>query len=189
MVQAGWCGQDGAFDAAELHLDPAGVAIESLDVAVLAEDPVVGDVFVALPVFETGVEEGAFSALLDDEVALEHVPLESEGAQGWVGQVLGVSFGDGSEVGFESGRHAVVFAVGSGAAGVFGDFGFAGDGSGASGFLGVGSVGSEAAFGDLGCGHGVLFYGSRVCSLRFSAPVDGDRCVDWFGDVHRKCPL
>ncbi|MGJ5818643.1 hypothetical protein [Paludibaculum fermentans] len=177
MVQASWGGEDGAFDAVEAHLDPTGVAIEGLDAAVLAEDPVAGDVFVALPVFETGVEEGAFAALLYDEVALEHVPLESEGAQGWVGQVLGVGFGDGSEVGFEAGRHAVVFAVGSGAAGVVGDFGFALYGAGAGGFLGVGSVGSEAAFGDLGCGHGDLFCGFRVCSLRFRAPVEGDRRV------------
>ncbi|MGJ5817389.1 hypothetical protein [Paludibaculum fermentans] len=172
MVQAGWLGEDGAFSAVEAHLDPTGVAIEGLDVAVLAEDPVVGDVFVTAAVLETGVEEGALAALVDDEVALEHVPLVRKVAHGWIGQMLGLGFGEGSEVGFEAGRHAVVFAVSSGAARVFGDFGFAGGSAGAGGFLGVGSVGSEAPFGDLGCGHGVLFCGFRVCALGFRA-----RCV------------
>ncbi|MGJ5819168.1 hypothetical protein [Paludibaculum fermentans] len=100
MVQAVWDREDGAFGAAEAHLDPAGVAIEGLDVAVLAEDPFLRGVFVASAVFQTGVEEGSFAALVDDEVALEHVPLEAEGMEGRIGQVLGAGVGEGSEVSF-----------------------------------------------------------------------------------------
>ncbi|MGJ5813637.1 hypothetical protein [Paludibaculum fermentans] len=102
VVQAVWDREDDAFDAAEAHLDPTGVTVEGLDIAVLAEDPVAGDVFVAAAVFETGVEEGAFAALVDDQVALEHVPLVSKGTQGWFCQVMGAGFSDGSEMGFEA---------------------------------------------------------------------------------------
>ncbi len=172
MVQAGWGGEYGGLDAAEAHLDPAGVAIEGLDEAVLAKDPFARRVLVAVAVLETGVEEGAFAALVEGEVALEHVPLVREAAQGRISQVLRAGLGEGSEVGFDAGRHAVVFAVDSGAACVVGDFGFALGGSRAGGFLGVGSVGSEALFGDLGQGHGSgpFRISVRKC-LGFSAPA------------------
>ncbi|QOY85877.1 hypothetical protein [Paludibaculum fermentans] len=156
MVQSGRGGQDGGFDTAEAHLDPAGVAIEGLNVTVLTEDPFARGVLVAAAVFETGVEEGAFAAIVEGEVALEHVPFEAEGMNGWIGQVLSAGFGDGPEVGFDAGRHAVAGAVDSGAAGIFGDFGFALCSARAGGFLGVGPVGGKALFRDLGKGHDVV---------------------------------
>jgi hypothetical protein len=141
MVQAGGVGPHRAFDTAEAHLDPAGVTIQSLDVAVLAEDPFSGGVFVAPAVLEAGVEEGSFPAVVQGEMALEHVPVEGEGSQGWVGDVLGAGFGQGSEVGLDARRHAMVFAVDAGAARVGGDLGFALCGAWASGFPRIGAVG------------------------------------------------
>ncbi|MBN9663067.1 MAG: hypothetical protein J0H49_33015 [Acidobacteria bacterium] len=85
MVHAGGLGEDGRFDLSQAHLDPTGVAVQGLDVAVLAEDPFAGGVFVAAAVFEAGVEEGSFAAVVEREMALQHVPFEAEGAQGRVG--------------------------------------------------------------------------------------------------------
>ncbi|MGC4051726.1 MAG: hypothetical protein QM757_20455 [Paludibaculum sp.] len=163
---AGWGGLDGGLDPAEPYLDPAGIAVEGLDEAVLAEHPFAGDLLVAAAVFQTRVEEGSFPAGMQGEMALEHVPVDAEGSQGWIGHVLGAGLGDGAEVGFEARRHAVVLAVGSGAARVAGDFGLASSGARAGGFPGVGPVGGEPAFGDVRQGHG-----AGPCSSPLLVPV------------------
>jgi hypothetical protein len=154
VVHAGGVGEEEGLDLSKAHLDPAGVAIQGLDVAVLAEYPFAGSVFVAATVFEAGVEEGSFPAFVQGEMALEHVPVEGEGSQGWVCHVLGAGFGQGPEVGLDARRHAMVFTIDARAARVGGDLGFAGGRAWAGGFPGVGPIGREAAFGDLGHWHG-----------------------------------
>ncbi|QOY90185.1 hypothetical protein [Paludibaculum fermentans] len=153
---------EGALDAAGVGLDPAGVAVEGLDEADLAEDPLGGDGFVAAAVLDAGVEEGTLAAFVEACVALEHVEFEGEGAALRVGDIAGGGFGDGSEVGFDASRHLVVGGVGSGAAGVAGGGGFAGEGAGAGGFAGVGAIGGKALFRDVGCWHGMVLSALRL---------------------------
>jgi hypothetical protein len=150
---------EGTLEAADVGFDPAGVAVEGLDEADLAEDPLGGAGFVALAVFEAGVKESAFAACVEARVALHHVEFEGEGAALGVGDVRGGGLGAVAEVGFEARGQAVAGVVGSSAASVAAGGGFAGGGAGSGGFTGVGTIGGEALFRDLGSGHGLVLSG------------------------------
>jgi hypothetical protein len=159
-------GLQGLFDFAKAGLDPAGIAVEGLDVAALPEDPFGGDLLVSMAVFETGVEQSSFALLVEDAMAVEHPPVVVEGAARGIGDGLRSLLGAVSEMGLNVGRHAVDAGVGSGTAAVGGDDGFAGFGAGAGGFAGVGPVGREALLGDVLEGHGWIlclwFRSSRI---------------------------
>ncbi|MBN9662558.1 MAG: hypothetical protein J0H49_30445 [Acidobacteria bacterium] len=169
----GWEAAESELEAAGVGLDPTGVAVEGLDEAGLTEDPWGGAGFVALAVFEAGVEEGAFAAGVEEGVAFHHLEFEGEGPALRVGDGAGGRFGEGAEVGFDARGHAVAGGVGSGAPGVGGGGGFAGGGAGSGGFAGVGAVGREALFGDLGSGHGLVL----SCTVGVEAAVSSGGAV------------
>ncbi|MGJ5814856.1 hypothetical protein [Paludibaculum fermentans] len=128
MRWRGFGGQEvvGALEAAGVGFEPAGVAVEGLDEADLAEDPLGGGGFVGAAVFEAGVEEDAFAALVEGGVALAHVDFERERAALRIGDLAVGGLAKGAEVGFVASKHLIARGVGSGSAGIAGGGGFAG---------------------------------------------------------------